>query len=145
VTLDELSERFRIPRELRDLAGMRHATDAEVRDLLGVHGRAGQDLSGIVFPYRDPRNGRVLSHRVRLDTPLPDGQKYLSEQGCRALFFPPNHGSELTDISVQAVIVESEKAALALIALADRHGLRMVAIAVGGVASVNLIWPLSIV
>jgi hypothetical protein len=133
VTVTELSERFLIPLELLDAAGVRHATDIEVRDLLGIHGRMGQDLSGIVFPYRDPRDGRVLGHRVRLDAPLSDGQKYLSEQGCRALFFPPNRGGELTDVSVQAVIVESEKAALALTALADRHDLRVLAIAVGGV------------
>jgi hypothetical protein len=133
MTVPELSELFRIPRELLDAAGVRHSTDAEVRELLGVHGRSGQDLSGIVFRYRDPRDGRVLSHRVRLDTPVGDGQKYLSEQGCRALYFPPIRGNELTNTSVPAVIVESEKAALALTALAYRHGREFLTVAVGGV------------
>ena len=64
-------------------------------------------------------------HRVRLDTPLEDRQKYLSEQDCRALHFPPIPDSELTDISFVAVIVESEKAALALTALAERHGRKL--------------------
>jgi hypothetical protein len=129
----ELSERFRIPPELLEDANVRYETDAQVRELLGAHGRAGQDLSGIVFPYRDPRDGHLLSHRVRLDFPLADGQKYLSEQGCRTFFFPPIRDNELTDISFPAVIVESEKAALALTALADRHGRKLLVVAIGGV------------
>jgi AAA domain/Domain of unknown function (DUF3854) len=133
MTVTELSERFRITRVLLEAAGIRHETDAEVRELLGVHGRGGQDLGGIVFPNRDPRDGSVLSHRVRLDTPVGDGQKYLSEQDCRALFFPPIRGSELTDTSFPVVIVESEKAALALTALADRHGRQLLVVAIGGV------------
>jgi hypothetical protein len=133
MTVAELSERFRIPPELLEDANVRHETDAQVRELLGVHGRTGQDLSGIVFPYRDPRGGRVLSHRVRLDTPVADGQKYLSEQGCRTLFFPPTCDSELTDTSLPTVIVESEKAALALTALAYRHGRKLLVVAIGGV------------
>jgi len=133
MTVAELSERFRIPSEVLEAAGVRHATDNDVRELLGVHGRTGQDLSGIVFPYRDPRDGRVLSHRVRLDTAVADGQKYLSEQGCRVFFFPPTRDSELTDTSFPAVIVESEKAALALTALADRHGRKLSVVAIGGV------------
>ena len=120
MTIADLSERFQIAPELLEAVGARHATDAEVRELLGVHGRAGEDLSGFVFPYRDPRDGRVQGHRVRLDTPLAEGQRYLSEQGCRALFFPPTRGNELADTSVPVVIVESEKAALALTALATR-------------------------
>jgi hypothetical protein len=133
MTVAELSEWFRIPHELLEATGVRHATDMEIRELLGVHGRAGQDLTGIVFPYRDPRDGRELSHRVRLDTPVVDGQKYLSEQDCRALFFPPIRDSELIDISFLVVIVESEKAALALTALVNRHGRKLIVVAIGGV------------
>jgi len=87
MTIAELSERFRIPSQLLELAGVRFFTDADVRDLIGIHGRTGQDLSGIVFPCRDPRDGRAVGHCVRLGMPISDGQKYLSEQGCRALFF----------------------------------------------------------
>jgi len=129
----DMLAKYGIPRELLNAADVRHGTDCEVRELLGVNGRNGQDLSGIVFPYRDPRNGRACGHRVRLDTPLADGQKYLSEQGCRALFFPPNCGSELSDVSAPAVIVEGEKSALALAALAERCRRKMLSIAVGGV------------
>lgn len=133
MTVAELSERFRISREILDAADVRHATDFEVRETLGVHGRAGQNLGGLVIPYRDPCDGRVLSHRVRLDNPLPDGQKYLSEQGCRVLFFPPGPGGDLTDTEVPIVFVEAEKSALALKALADRNDRRVLPIGIGGV------------
>jgi hypothetical protein len=128
-----LLTKFKIPTELLEGAGVRHASDREVRELLGIHGRIGEDLSGIVFPYRDPRNGHALGHRVRLDATTVDGAKYLSEQGCRYLFFAPFTGGELTDVSVTAVLVESEKAALAIKALVDRHGLNLLLIATGGV------------
>lgn len=128
----EFSERFRIPCELFDLAGVCDANDFAVRELMSIHGRAGQDLGGIVFPYRDPRDGHTLGHRVRLDTPLADGQKYLSEQGCRALYFPPICGNELADITVPIFVVEAEKSALALAALADRSGRQLLPIAIGG-------------
>jgi len=128
----DMLAKYLIPYELLEAAGVRHAIDAEVRDLLGIHGRNGQDLSGIVFPYRDPRDGHVVSHRIRLDAPR-DGQRYLSEQGCRTLFFSPIRGKELTYTSIPVVIVEAEKSALALTALAGRHARKLLAIAAGGV------------
>ena len=128
----EMLAKYRIPSDLIVAADIRHATDCDVRELLGVHGRAGQDLGGFVFPYRDPRDGRVLGHRVRLDQPI-DGQKYLSTQGCRTLFFAPIQAEELTDTSIVAVICEAEKSALALVALANRSGRKMLTIASGGV------------
>ena len=128
----EMLAKYRIPSDLIVAADIRHATDCDVRELLGVHGRAGQDLGGFVFPYRDPRHGRVLGHRVRLDQPI-DGQKYLSTQGCRTLFFAPIQAEELTDTSIVAVICEAEKSALALVALANRSGRKMLTIASGGV------------
>lgn len=133
VTLDQLSERFKIPPVLLDAAQVRNATDASVRELLGVRGRMGEDLSGIIFPYRDPREGRLLGHRVRLDTPSTNGQKYLSEQGCRALFFPPTNANVLVDSSVPVIMVEAEKSALALAALAARCERNLLPIGIGGV------------
>jgi hypothetical protein len=129
--VEDVLAKYGIPRELLDTAGVRRATDCEVRGLLGINGRNGQDLSGIVFPYRDPRAGHVVSHRVRLDVPL-DGQKYLSAQGCRTLFFSPIRGEELTDTSIPVVIVEAEKSALALTALASRHARKLLVVAAGG-------------
>jgi hypothetical protein len=128
----EALAKFKIPHDLLETASVRHVADSEVRELLGVHGRVGQDLSGIVFPYVDPRDGRVLGHRVRLDATIGE-QKYLSTQGCRALFFAPIKGEGLTDTSISAVICEAEKSALALIALGNRSGRKMLPIALGGV------------
>lgn len=125
--------KFKIPSELLNVAGVWHGTNLEVRELLGIHGRDDQDLAGIVFPYRDPLEGCSRGHRVRLDTPTSDGSKYISEQGCRHLFFAPTNDGELTDISVPVVFVEAEKSALAVKALADRSGLKLLLIATGGV------------
>lgn len=133
MTVEEFSARFHVPVEILHEAGVTNATDAEVRELLGVHGRGGQDLEGLVFPYRDPRNGRHMGHRVRLNSALQDGQKYLSEQGCRALYFPPYCRDALTVASFAVVVVEAEKSALALTALAHRYGRKLLALAVGGV------------
>jgi hypothetical protein len=131
--LAELSERFSIPSKLLEAAGVRHATDMEVRELLGIQGYKGEDLSGILFPYHDPQDGQVLSHRLRLDTPLPDGQKYISEQGCRVLFFPLTPSDDLADVDVPVVFVEAEKSSLALMALGIRCGRKFLPIAIGGV------------
>jgi hypothetical protein len=125
--------KFKIPLELLEAAGVAHATDGRVRELLGIHGRGREDLSGIVFPYRDPRNGQVLGHRVRLVVPTDGGAKYLSEQGCRYLFFAPICASALADTCVPVVIVEAEKSVLAITALADRCGVKFLAVATGGV------------
>jgi hypothetical protein len=125
--------RFRIDLQTVVTADVRYASDYEVRELLGIHCRTGQHLAGLVFPCRDPRNDRVLGHRVRLDTPLTDGQKYLSEQGCRALYFAPTQRFVLTDPTVDAIIVEAEKSALALASLAKRANRRWLVIATGGV------------
>jgi hypothetical protein len=133
MSIEEISTRFRIPRELLERAGVRHGGDTEIRELLGVHGRAGQDLSGVIFPYVDPRNARLHGHRVRLDAPLADGPKYLSEQGCRYLYFPPDVADVLDDPSVPVVLVEAEKSVLALLALSIRSGQRMLPVAIGGV------------
>lgn len=133
MTVRELSDRFRISPELLASVGVRNASDNEVRELLGIHARLGQDLSGIVFPYRDPRDGSLKGHRVRLGKPLSDGQKYLSEKGCRVVFFAANSGIVLTDTTVPIVIVEAEKSALALTSLGERHARKLLAIATGGV------------
>jgi hypothetical protein len=125
--------RFRIPPGILEDAGVRSVTDAEAREMLGVGGRRGNDLSGILFPYRSPLTGARVSARIRLDSPLLDGGgKYISEIGCRHLFFPPNVAKFLHDQAVLVILVESEKAALSLRALADRAQRPMLPIAIGG-------------
>jgi hypothetical protein len=124
---------FRIPPEMLEAAGVRSVTDAEARDTLGINGHCGADLAGILFPYLSPMTGDRIGGRIRLDNPLPnDGGKYISEAGCRHLFFPPFLKEWLADTGVPIVIVEAEKSGLALKALADRAGRPMLVIAIGG-------------
>lgn len=131
MTTAEIGQRFRIPDEMLATAGVRDASDAEARDLLGIHGYSGCDLSGVVFPYRHPLTGAAVGHRLRLGRPLAE-PKYLMEQGCRSLFVAPAPKDWITDVTVPVVLVEAEKSALALMALAERDGRKLVAIATGG-------------
>lgn len=124
--------KFQISGTTLAAAGVRSVTDAECRSELGIGGHAGADLSGVLFPYRDPRNGRGIGARVRLDRPLTGGGKYLSEPGCRYLFVPPVEAAWLEDASVPVVICEAEKSALALLALGQRHARPVLPLATGG-------------
>ena len=124
---------LKITGEMFDAAGVGSVTDAEAREILGINGHSGADLAGILFPYLSPLTGQRVGGRIRLDHPLPDDSgKYISEAGCHHLFFPPQVGNFLRDIRVSAVIVEAEKSALSLRALADRAGRLMLPIAIGG-------------
>lgn len=126
--------RFKIPAELLRDAAVRSVTDFEAREALGLNGQySGKDLSGILFPYNSPIDGRRVSARIRLDYPLDgDSGKYLSEQASKHFFFPPAHKKDLTDAKVPVVVVEAEKSALAVTALSLRTGIKMIAFAIGG-------------
>jgi hypothetical protein len=124
--------RFGIPPEMLEAVGVRSVNDTDARELLGQNGYCGADLSGILFPYRSPKTRERNGARIRLDTPLPDGGKYIMEQGCRHLFFPSDVAAYLSDLSVPVVIVEAEKSAIALRALAIRTDRLMLPIAIGG-------------
>jgi hypothetical protein len=130
----ELSERFRIPPESLKAAHVRRLSDSNARLALGIHGYVGEDISGIYFPYWSPLTGERVGARIRLDHPLKNGAKYLSERGCKHFFFPPNVGHFLSDTSVPVLFVEAEKSALALAALAVRTGRPMLLVAIGGCA-----------
>jgi hypothetical protein len=111
-------------------------TDSEARGMYGI--RFDGDVSGIVFPYPDPASGYRVTARLRRDHPEVDTDgkpqdKYICPWGDnRHLYFPPGAGALLGDVTVPVVIVEAEKSALALTALGDRHGRRLLAIATGG-------------
>jgi hypothetical protein len=116
-------------------AQVRRVADPQARELLGSAHPG--DLSGIAFPYLSPINGEVWSYRLRRDHPEIDADgkpkdKYLCPRGHNRLYFPPGAGPLLTDAMVPLAIVEAEKSALALTALAARHGRRLLALAVGG-------------
>jgi Domain of unknown function (DUF3854) len=115
-----------------EAAGVRSITDLEAREMFGVHGHNSADLGGILFPYLSPVTGERVGGRIRLDTPLLDGGKYLGEQNCRHFFFPPDVKGVLSDLSVPVVIVEAEKSALALQAFSIRVARPMLPVAIGG-------------
>jgi hypothetical protein len=130
--VDHLAQ-FHIPSQMLEAAKVQSVTDAEAREMLGLHGHRGADLRGILFPYLSPFAGTRVGGRVRLDHPLAeDHGKYISEPGCRHLFFAPVPEEWLVDTSIPVVFAESEKAALALLALAQRVGRKLILIALGG-------------
>ena len=124
--------RFSIPPDMLEAARLQSVTDVETREIFGLLGHHGADLGGILFLCMHPLTGWRVGGRIRLDHLLPDGSKYISEQGCRHLFLAPVPKEWLTDISIPVVLVESEKAALALQALAKRVGRKLIVIALGG-------------
>lgn len=126
-------ERFRIPMEMLKAAKVESVTDTKAREAIAVQGRFPDDLAGIFFPYLSPLTGERKGGRIRLDKPAAsDEAKYLSEMFCRHLFFPPNEKDLLQDKSVPVVIVEAEKSALAVAALAQRNGKKLLVVALGG-------------
>ncbi len=127
-----LLAQYRIPPDLLAAAGVRGATDTEVRDALGFNAHRGCDLSGLLFPLRHPRTADHLGAWVRLNSPPTGCGKYLQPRGCRRLYVPPLPAEWLDDPAVPAVIVEGPKSALALLALAQRRGRSLVPIATGG-------------
>ncbi|HZT72218.1 MAG TPA: DUF3631 domain-containing protein [Terriglobales bacterium] len=137
MTAAAIAERLRIPPELLAAAGWRDASDAEVRDALGYGGHRGADLSGLLIPYRHPRTGEVLGHRVRLAHPVTGAggeAKYLSTPAMRWLYFAPVPPEWLDDPTVPVMIVEAEKSALAGVAMDTRHRIKRVWIATGGIS-----------
>jgi hypothetical protein len=130
-----LFARLGILKELLALAGVERVTDREARDRYGITGLG--DMSGIVFPYIDPRDGRRKTARLRRDNPeIEAGQpkrKYLSAHGDRRhLYFPPGSEKLLADPTVPIILVEAEKSSLALTAFAQRVERKYVPIAMGG-------------
>src|SRR5262249_9279863 len=123
---------------LLEESGIARVTNDEARELLGPC-RSG-DMSGILFPYFQPatmNNGRVRCYlRIRRDNPeIENGKasrKYIAPYADRKrLFFPPRYDL-FADVQVPIILVESEKAALALIAWAERIGRRILPLAMGG-------------
>jgi hypothetical protein len=131
----DMFARFGIGPELLIAAGILRVTDAQARQLLGsVHPG---DLSGIAFPYLSPINGEVWSYRLRRDHPEIDADgklrdKYLCPWGHNHLYFPPGAGLLLSDTTAPLIIVEAEKSALTLAALAARYRRKWLVIATGG-------------
>jgi len=128
---DHLAQ-FGIPPEMLAAAGVCSVANSEGREILGINGYRDADLSGILFPYRHPVIGERNGGRIRLDTPLTDGGKYISESGCRHFFFAPGVAELLTETHVPVIFVEAEKSVLAVTALMDRAGRKCLVVGIGG-------------
>ena len=134
----EMFARFGVSSDLLERDGVHRVTDAEARRELGISPDRPGDMAGIVFPYLDPIDGHCPTRRLRRDHPDigADGKeenKYLCPcEDNRHLYFPPGVEALLSDISVPVLLVEAEKSALAVTALAQRTGRKILAIAAGG-------------
>jgi len=131
-----LFARFGIGGDVLREAGVRRVSDAEAREQLNSSHRG--DLAGIMFPYVDPTSGHVVTARVRRDHPEVDQAgkplaKYLAATGDQPhVYFGPGAGPLLADTAAPVVIIESEKAALTLVAAARRAQRPLLVIALGG-------------
>lgn len=127
-----------IPPDLLAQASGLRVTDAQARTDYGMMLDAHRDLSGIIFPYFSPVTGRRHTARLRRDNPEIDEQgkprdKYISAYADpRHLYFPPGAAAKLEHPEIPVVLVEAEKSALALTAWAQRSGMDLIPIAMGG-------------
>ena len=131
--------RFGVRPDALECAQVRRLTNEQARAYgFSLRDQPAADLSGLVFPYLDPATGYRVTARLRRDNPEVDAggkpeNKYLCPWGdVRHLYFPPGAGALLSDDAVSVVISEAEKSALAITALAESHGRRLLAIATGG-------------
>lgn len=130
--------RLGIGEALLAAAQVARVTDREARDAYGIRSSPAADLAGIVFPYLDPRTGERGTARLRRDRPELDAagrpqQKYLCPFGdARHLYFPPGAAPLLEEQACPVVIVEAEKSALAIAALAARAGRPILPVGTGG-------------
>jgi putative DNA primase/helicase len=118
-------------------ARVQRVTDHEARSDFGISGPLSKDMSGIVFPYISPVTGYRVTARLRRDNPeIKDGReknKYISPWGDgKHLYFPPRSAAKLRHRDIPIVLVESEKASLALTAWAQRVELNLLALGLGG-------------
>jgi hypothetical protein len=129
---------LRISPQLLAKAHVCRVTDTEARRDYGIVFAPASDLSGIVFPYYHPAVEWRVTARLRRDHPEigEDGEranKYICPRGdARHLYFPPGAAEMLRDPETSIVLVESEKAALALMTWAKRRGIKLLALATGG-------------
>jgi hypothetical protein len=120
---------------LLERAHIRRVTDTQAREDYGIRGNG--DMTGIVFPYHLPGNDNRRTARIRRDHPdIEDGRphkKYVAPYGDhRHLYFVPGCLDLAKDSTVPIVLVEAEKSALALTALSERMGQKLLPVAMGG-------------
>jgi hypothetical protein len=130
--------RLGIPPDLLAEARVRRVTDREAREVFGIKGSPTMDMTGIVFPYFIPSIGYRVTARLRRDNPeIGEDDKQKNKYICpfcdgRHLYFPPRAAGKLERPDTPIVLVESEKASLALTAWAERQGMNLVSLGLGG-------------
>ena len=110
------------------LAQVRRVTHEEARFVCGLRYRS-DHLEGLAFPYLTPHDHRVVAWRVRRDHPEVEADgtpiaKYISSPDRKHLYFGPDSAAKLADTTTSVIIVESEKAVLALLEAEGRTGRR---------------------
>lgn len=134
----EMFAKLGIIPDLLAKAGVERVTGTEARENFGIKFALASDLSGIIFPYYHPKVKWRVGSRLRRDHPeLDDGGKPINKYLCaygdsRHLYFPPDAAEKLRAPDTIIVLVESEKAALALTAWAERRDIKLLALAMGG-------------
>jgi putative DNA primase/helicase len=124
-----------IPQALVEAARIERVDDHEAREYGFTN--CG-DMRGIVFPYFVPsENGHRVTARLRRDHPeIENGKpkkKYVSPYGDRRhLYFPPGARELIADLNVPIALIESEKAALALLAWSERVEKKILPVGLGG-------------
>jgi hypothetical protein len=131
----EIFSAIQVPLEILERAQVRRVSHQEAQEVCGIRYRS-QHLEGLAFPYLNPRNGLVLTWRVRRDHPeWEQGNpkaKYLSPPDRKHLYFPPDSLRWLNDISTPVIFVEAEKSALAILASCERSSRPALPVALGG-------------
>jgi hypothetical protein len=139
LTPDDLANlaRFRISSEALQAASVRRVTGEQARRLPLINKEFPGKLDGVVFPNLDPRTYEMRGWALRRDQPEFDEKgrqkrKYLYPRGRSLFYFPVSSREWLRDTSVPVIFVESIKAAIALMELANRVRRRWLVIALGG-------------
>jgi hypothetical protein len=131
----ELHTRLGIDPALLDRMQVRRVDDRVARETLGINGRAGR-MDGVLYPYIDPFQQQIVSHRLRRDTPdYEDGKprnKYLTGYGDRRVPYLACEPAVLADVTVPAIGVEAEKSVLAITSAAAKLERPMLPIGLGG-------------
>lgn len=127
-------KRLGIPQKLIQQTDISRTTDKHAREI-GFQFKG--DCAGIVFRYFNLA-GKLSNARLRRDHPELDNigrpkNKYLSLANIpRLLYLPPGAAKLLQSKNTRVVVVESEKAALAIMAAAKRLRKPWLALAIGG-------------
>lgn len=130
-------KRHKVPMALVTEGHIRRVTDTQARQLPAIAARRDQNLQGIVFPYIHAETEEVVTFRIRRDHPemkngKSDGKYICPKGGQRTLYVHPRSASRLKDLRAPVVLVESEKAVLALLALSERTKNKLIPIGMGG-------------